>query len=147
VTPIGVPLLYLRNRRRTPVAPGPTLPRAARLGLGAAGGAIVLAALLFLAAPSVAIDAWPWTLTPLTARITGAVIGLYGSVWLSVALSGSRAGTRIPLESHAIGRAVLLSAVARGEDAVDWGNPLAPALVTVAAIMLAVSAMLSRRAA
>jgi hypothetical protein len=108
---------------------------------------LLIAGLLFLAAPDVAIDAWPWTLTPLTARVTGAVLAMYGTVWLAVAVHRTWAGARIPLEAHAIGLAFLLVAVARGEEVVDWDNPLAVIFVAGAAAMLVTSALLSRRAA
>jgi hypothetical protein len=135
VTPVGVPFLYLRNRR--PIG-GPPLPRAARTALGAVGAAIVSAGLVFYIAPDVAIDAWPYPLTPLTARITAAVLAVYGGVWLSVALYNSVRATRIPLEAHTIGLVVLVLALARGEEA---------ALIAgVAAAMALVSAVLAWKA-
>jgi hypothetical protein len=144
VTPIGVPLLYLHNRRPLP---GPLLPRGLRMALGVTGAAIVAACLVLFAVPDLGVDNWPYTLTPLTTRITAAVLALYGSVWLSVALHGTTAAARIPLQAHALGLLVLIVAVVRGEDAVDWGNALAPALVAVAAAMASVSALLAWRAA
>ena len=144
VTPIGVPLLYLRNRR--PLT-GPPLPRGGRIALGVAGAAVVAAALVLFVVPQVGIDNWPYTLTPLTTRITAAVLALYGAVWLSVALHGTSTAARIPLQSHALALAVLLVAIARGEEAIDWGNAIAPALVAVAAAMAAISALLAWRAA
>jgi hypothetical protein len=136
VTPIGVPLLYLRNRRPLP---GPPLPRPARIALGAIGAAIVAAALVIYVVPDVAIDAWPYPLTPLTARITAAVFVVYGGVWLSSALSNSSRAARIPLEALVLGLVVLLVAFARGEEAV--------LLAGGAAVMAVVSALLAWRAA
>jgi hypothetical protein len=144
VTPIGVPLLYLRNRRRAGGPEGPALPRGVRMALGAAGAALVVAGLVLFVAPDPAIDAWPWTLTPLTARIIGAVIALYGALWVSVATDGTRQGARIPLQAHALGLAFLLLAVVRGQDAIDWGNALAVVFVAFAGAMLAVGAALAR---
>jgi hypothetical protein len=147
VTPFLVPWLVVRNHRLYGAPAGPRLPPGVKLALGATGGVLLLAGLLFLAVPDVAIDAWPWKLTPLTARVTGAVLAMYGTVWVAVAVHGTRAGTRIPLESHVIGLAFLILAVVRDEDVVDWGNPLAIGIVAVAAAMLVASALLSRRAA
>ena len=147
VTPFLVPWLVGRNHQRWGAPSGRALPRAAVVGLGGVGGVLLIAGLLFLAAPDVAIDAWPWTLTPLTARVTGAVLAMYGTVWLAVAVHRTWAGARIPLEAHAIGLAFLLVAVARGEEVVDWDNPLAVIFVAGAAAMLVTSALLSRRAA
>jgi hypothetical protein len=135
VTPIGVPLLYLHNRR--PIG-GPPLPRATRIGIGAVGAVIVSASLVIYAAPDVAIDNWSYPLTPLTARITAAVFVVYGGVWLSVALYNSARAARIPLEAHTIGLVVLFVAFARGEDGV--------LLACVAAAMALTSALLAWRA-
>jgi hypothetical protein len=146
LTPIGIPLLYAYERGRAPAPDGPRLAPAARRALAIAGGAIVLVTLVMLAVPQPFIDAWPWTLTPLTARITAAVLGLFGGVWLSVALDGTRTGARIPLQSHALGLLFLLVALVAGSGDVDWGNPLAPLLAAVAAAMLLISLSLSRRA-
>jgi hypothetical protein len=144
ITPIGVPLLYLRNRR--PIV-GPQLARGLRIALGAVGAAIVAGSLVLFVVPDVGVDGWPYPLTPLTTRITAAVLALYGAVWLSVALYGTSTAARIPLQSHALGLLVLVVAIVRGEDAVDWGSALAPALVAVAAAMAAVSAVLAWRSA
>jgi hypothetical protein len=146
VTPFLVPYLYLRNRRRAAPATGPPLPRGIRVALAGTGGVVVALALLVFLVPDVAIGDWPWTLTPLTARITAAVVALYGGVWLSVAAHGTWTAARIPLQSQAIGLAVFLVSVARDESVVDWGPP-AVAVVAAAAVMLAASAMLAWKAA
>ena len=136
VTPIGIPLLYLHNRR--PIG-GPPLPRAVRIGIGAVGAAIVSASLVIYVVPDVAIDNWPYPLTPLTARITAAVFVVYGGLWLSVALYNSARAARIPLEAHTIGLVVLFVAFARGEEGL--------LLACVAAAMALTSAVLAWRAA
>ena len=146
VTPFVVPWLVARNHRRYGAPDGAPLPRVIARGLGVVGGVLLAAGVLFLIVPDVAIDSWPWPLTPLTARVTGAVLAMYGTVWLAVAVHNTWVGARIPLEAHAIGMAFALVAVARGEDVVDWGNPLAIVFVAAAAAMLVVSAVLSRRA-
>lgn len=135
VTPIGVPLLYLHNRR--PLS-GTPLPSAVRLVLGVVGAAIVAASLVLFVVPDVGIDNWPYPLTPLTARITAAVFTVYGGVWLSVALYNSVRAARIPLEAHVVGLAVLVVALARGEEGV--------LIAVVAAAMALVSAALAWKA-
>lgn len=135
VTPIGVPLLFLRNRR---ALPGPPLPGPVRAVLGVAGAAIVSASLVIYAVPDVAIDNWPYALTPLTARITAAVFVVYGGLWLSIALFNRLEAVRIPLEAHVVGLLVLLVAFARGGEAV--------LLAAGAAAMALVSAVLAWRA-
>ena len=70
IAPVGLPLLYLAQRRATrmPLADAPISARM-RILLSFVGGAVVAAALLAFAVPQSAIDVWPSTLTPLTARI------------------------------------------------------------------------------
>ena len=136
IAPLGLPLLYLAQRRatRVPLADSPMSTRT-RILLGCAGGAVVAAALLAFAVPQAAIDVWPWTLTPLTARIVATVMALFGSLWVSVALRGGRTAARIPLEAHCLGLAFLLLAAARGHGDIDWTNPLAAILVAGVAAM------------
>lgn len=147
LTPFVVPWLVARNHRLYGGPSGAPMPRGLVRALGLTGGVLLALGVLFLIVPDVAIDAWPWTLTPLTARVTGAVLAMYGTVWLAVAVHGTWAGARIPMQAEAIGLAFALLGVALGEDAVDWGNPLAFVFVAVAATMLVVSALLARRAA
>jgi hypothetical protein len=147
ITPFLIPWLVVRNHRRFGAPSGPPLPEGLRRALGTVGGLLLLAGIVFLVAPDVAIDSWPWNLTPLTARVTGSVLGMYGTVWLAVAVHGTWAGIRIPLESQAIGLAFLIVAVVRDQDVVDWGDPLAIVILAVAAGMLVTSALLTRRAA
>jgi hypothetical protein len=136
ITPIGIPLLYAYNQSRAPRPEAtPELPRGLRLALGGAGGAVVIVGLAMLVSPSTAMDVWPWTLTPLTARIMAAVVALYGSVWVSVAFDGTRTGSRIPLDAHAIGLVVLLLALAvEGEVATVVAAGAAVMLVTSVAV-------------
>ena len=123
----------------------PALPAGLRVFSAFVVLVLVIGAGLFLV-PDLVKPRWPWPLTPLTARVLGAVLAMYGTVWLAVAVHHTWAGARIPLQAQTIGLAFLLVAVARGEDVVDWGNPLAIVIVAVAAVMLVVSALLSRRA-
>ena len=146
VTPFLVPWLVARSHRIWGAPSGPPLPRAAVLTLTGIGGALLVVGLLFLAAPQVAIDSWPWLLTPLTARVMGAILGMYGTVWLAVGAHGTWAGARIALQAHVIGLAFFLLALVRGQDEIDWGL-LAVVIAAAAAAMLVVSALLSRRAA
>ena len=146
VTPFLVPWLVSRNYNLFGAPTGPPLPRGLGRVLGITGGVLLAVGLLFLAAPHIAIDNWPWLLTPLTARVTGAVIGMYATVWLAVGVHNTWAGARIPLQAQVIGLAFLLLGLVRAEDQIDWGNALAVVIAAVAAAMLVTSAVLSRRA-
>jgi hypothetical protein len=84
--PFILPVLWWRNQQAAKSGNGDSpkveLPVPVRLGLAAVMlPELAIAALLFLA-PGVAIDIWPWTITPLTARVIAAPYALYGSVGL-----------------------------------------------------------------
>jgi hypothetical protein len=131
ITPVAIPLLYAYNQSRAPRREaGAELARGLRLGLAVVGIAVMAVGVVMLASPSTAMDFWPWTLTPLTARIMAAVVALYGSVWLSVAVDGTRLGARIPLEAHALGLTCVIVVLIVESEA-------APLLVACAAVMLA----------
>jgi hypothetical protein len=148
IAPLGLPLLYLAQRRATrPAVADAPLPARLRMLMSCVGAAVVLAGILVFAAPQTAIDLWPWTVTPLTARIVAAVVALFGSLWVSVALRGGRTAARIPLEAHVLGLAFLLLAGARGHAEIDWTNPLAAILVAGVAGMALVDIGVLARAA
>jgi len=139
VAPFGLPLLVRAQRTRR-ASTGEWLPRAVRAVLLGVGGAVTAGGLLVFALPHTAIDVWPWTLTALTARVVAAVIALFGSVWLSVALYRGWGAARIPLEAHAVGLASLLVAAGRARGDIAWDEPLALVLVGGVAAMLVVDA-------
>ena len=139
VAPVGLPLLVRAQRRRAaPCGTGDPLPPRLRTALLVAGGVVTALALVVFAAPQLALGAWPWALTELTARIVATVAALFGSLWVSVALHRDRAAARIPLQAHAAGLVFLLLAAVRGHGDVAWGEPLAPLLAAGVAAMLAV---------
>jgi hypothetical protein len=119
-TPILVPLAWLVNRRTDPGTPEPgesRLPQAVRGALLGAGAVQTLVALFLLLSPSTMIDAWPWTLTPLTAQTLGGWFALPGITAIMMGLDGRPSAIHITLQSQVIGLALILLAAAR-----DWGS-------------------------
>ncbi len=119
-TPVLVPLAWLVNRRTDPGTPEPgesRLPAGVRGLLLGAGAFQALVALFLLLSPSTMIDAWPWTLTPLTAQTLGGWFALPGITALMMGLDGRPSAIHITLQSQVIGLALILLAAAR-----DWGS-------------------------
>jgi uncharacterized membrane protein len=86
-TPFLVLAVWLRNRVTDPGTPEPddvVVPQMVRYTLGVIGVTTFLVSLLLFLQPTLMISIWPWTLTPLTARVVGAMfmLGIAG-VWLA----------------------------------------------------------------
>ncbi|WP_053227342.1 hypothetical protein [Solirubrobacter soli] len=145
VTPVLVPLAWVRNRATDPRVPEPgepPLPRAVRPLLLIVGGAQSLVALVLLLSPSTMIEHWPWLLTPLTAQTLGGWFALPGVTALMMGLDGRWSAIRITLESQLIGLALILLATARAWEDVDTSNALAYVFVAgIAALFVLLAAL------
>jgi hypothetical protein len=147
VTPVLVPLAWLRNRAtdpRTPEPGEPPLPRSVRPLLLVIGSVQSLVALVLLLSPSTMIEQWPWLLTPLTAQTLGGWFALPGVTALMLGLDGRWSAIRITLESQLIGLALILLGTARAWEDVDTSNALASVFVGGLAVLFA--ALLALRA-
>jgi hypothetical protein len=87
-TPFMATYLWAMNRRTDPGRrpDDPITPAGIRYAF-ALGGAVDLGvAIAMFIDPDLAIDAWPWALTPLTARVLAAFVAFVGVVWLCMLL-------------------------------------------------------------
>jgi hypothetical protein len=120
LTPILVPLAWLRNRRTDPgmTQPGDVqVPRHIRTVLMVTGAGLFIVAVILLVSPSTMIDIWGWTLTPLTSRVLAGWFALPGLVAFLMGVDGRWSAIRITLESQLIGLAlILLGAMRAWED-------------------------------
>lgn len=127
VTPLLVPALYLVNRRADPrrmEATDVPVPRPVRVVLGIVGGAELLIGLAMFVAPSWAVAIWPWSLTPLTARIVAGWFMLPGIGALVIAGEPRWSASRITLEGAVMWSALILIGVMRAWSDFDQRNPL-----------------------
>jgi len=148
ITPILVPAVWFMNRRHDPKTleqPDATFPRWTRRAMVAAGIAILAVVMWLYGWPENAIGAWPWPLTPLTARAVAAFVALPGVAWLAIAADGRWSAARATLTTVAIGLVLLLIAVARAWDEFDHTNALSVIYVAGLIATLAVIAVLSVR--
>ena len=119
-TPIIVFLLWLHNRSADP---GPHtiadrhVPHLVRLVIGIVGGLTLLTSIVLFLQPRFMISTWPWQLTPLTARVMGALFALTGVGELGIALDVRWSAARIALQSQMIGIAAIGLAIV-----FSWNN-------------------------
>jgi hypothetical protein len=126
-TPFIVFLLWLRNRA---MDPGPDtsldrrVPGFVRLVIGIMGGLTVLISIVLFLQPGFMISAWPWQLTPLTARVIGALFALTGVGELAIGLDVRWSAVRIALQSQMIGIAAIGLAIVFSWSNFNQANPL-----------------------
>ena len=124
-TPFLVWGVWAGNRRLDrPAGPDELLlPPAARAVMAGTGAlAVVAGAYLFLL-PSEAIEVWPWTITPLTSRVLGAVFML-GIAGLGVLTDARWTAARIMLQVQVFMLSLILVAAVRAGDDFDGGSIL-----------------------
>lgn len=125
----GAPFLvagaWLMNRR-TEAAPRPEelrLPPVIRAVIGAVGASAVSMSLFLTLLPARAIRIWPWALTPLTARVLGAVFML-GVAGLGVFLDARWSSARLMVQVAIVMLVVILVSAARAHRQLDTSQPL-----------------------
>jgi hypothetical protein len=121
VTPVLLPVVWLRNRRYDPGVPAPgtpLVPRWVRAVVGVVGGAQVLVALVFFVRPALAVDVWPWDVTPLTTRTLAAFLAFIGAMWLVFLVESRWSALRLHAESATLG--LTLVAVGAMRASVDF---------------------------
>ena len=154
-TPALVWGAWAANRRRGSV-PGPDdllLPTAARLVMGATGALAVAAGLFLFLLPYRAIDTWPWTITPLTSRVLGAIFML-GTAGLGVVTDARWSAARLMLQVQVFMLTLILIAAVRAHADFDGSNAMTwlllvgfvAALVSAAALIVKMGPVTDRPA-
>ena len=127
-TPFLVLGTWAFNRRtdpRTLDSGDVTLPVWLRWLFGGVGAVTLAISLLLFLQPQMMIDVWPWTLTPLTARVMGAMFGLPGLVGVGIASDRRWSAARTILQAQAFSIGLILIAAIR-----SWNEFNPSAIVT-----------------
>ena len=124
-TPFLVFGVWWANRRRDVPATGAELLIPVRVSgvIAALGGLSVLTALFLFLFPGRAAAIWPWTLTPLTARVMGAIFAL-GVAGLGAPADRRWSSARILLQVAALMLALIVAAGVRASNELDPGNAM-----------------------
>ena len=127
LSPFAVFGLWWRNRTTdsgAPAARDAVVPRAALVAARVfAAGALVGGLLVFLV-PRVAIEIWPWTLTPLTARVLASFTVQVGVGALMLSLDSRWSAWRLLVQTFFVATALLLVGAIRAFDEFDETNPV-----------------------
>ena len=127
ITPVLVPGIWAYNRRTDPgeaIDETVHLPRVVRVLGGCLGVILAVAAVALFVLPDVMIGAWPWAVSPLTARILAGWFALFGVVNGVVVLDPRWSAARILVQSQLLGFALVLVGVVRYWENFDPSNRL-----------------------
>jgi hypothetical protein len=120
--PFLVILAYLANRRHAAAArpDEPRLGPVSRWVVGLVGVAALATGITMFLAPPLMIAIWPWSLTPLTCRVVGAIFCL-GAAGIGTMADPRWTSIRLMVQVEALMIALMLIAVLRapGEFAID----------------------------
>jgi hypothetical protein len=144
-TPAIVLALWIYNRRAdpgTPDADDVAIPLPVRWVMGAAGAVVFGTGVLLFLFPNTMIAIWPWSLTPLTARVAGGWFALPGVFGLAIAADRRWSAARFALQSQALGIALILIGVARAWGDFDQSRPLTWGFVAgMVGLLIAIAAL------
>jgi hypothetical protein len=138
-SPLLVIAVWLRNRGTDPRIADPddvVIPIAWRWVLGSVGAITAAVSLLLFLQPNLMISVWPWQLTPLTARVVGAMFALPGLVGLGIALDARWSSARVVLQTQALSILFILISAARAWGEFDQTNPVTYFFVGGLALLL-----------
>ena len=127
VSPPAVFALWWRNRATDPGVPEPgdeAVPPGARLAARVFGVGALAGGLLAFVVPQVAIDVWPWTLSPLTARVLASLTVEVGVAALMLSRDARWSTWKLLVQTYLVATALLLIAAVRDFGAFDTGNPV-----------------------
>ena len=148
LSPFVVGYLWWRNQQRDPRTPEPgeqLVPDNVRLVTRVIAFGALLAGLAVLIDPTIAVDNWGWTLTPLTARVLACFTCQVGTGFLLLSLDPRWSSWRVLVQTFLLAVALLLVGAIRqwdtfGEDStMQWGYVLGLIAGAVALVALYVS--------
>jgi len=148
VSPFLVGLLWIRNERTDPRTPDPRdaqVPPAVLLAVRGFGAGAIAAGLVFYVVPSVAIDIWPWHLTPLTTRVLASFTIQVATGALLLSRDDRWSTWRILLQTFLLASLLMLVGAARVWSDFDHANPLSWLFVGGLAATAAAIVVLYRR--
>jgi hypothetical protein len=120
---IAAMLLHRRTGDEPRDASDYTIPVAVRVTLAVLGlGSLAAGAALFLGYDPL-VTAWPWTLTPLTAQVMGAVLTLPGAVNLVLLVDSRWSSFRTVFQAQIVSLLAIIGALVIRSDDIRWSAP------------------------
>ena len=131
-TPFLVLAALLLNRRQDSGLPEENdfaIPLHWRVGLAAVGAVSLVTGLVLFIVPQPLVDSWAWQLTPLTARIVGAILTLPGMVNLWMLRDARWSAFRWVFQAQIASLVFLIGALILARNDLDPSRPVTPVVV------------------
>jgi hypothetical protein len=122
-TPFIVAVLWWLQRGSDDGTPEPVdarVPRAVRGVMLAVGAASLVTGAVLFFAPELVIPFWAWELTPLTARVLGAVLSLPGIVAIGFVRDDRWSSFRILFQAQLVSLFAIVCSLIAGREALLW---------------------------
>lgn len=142
--PIFLAMYWYHRRRSGPAPVGEPLPSRLRTALFAVGAFLAVDALVGFVVPSWFTGSFPWTLTPLTARVLCGWLLSVGLLMVSMARENDRVRVRLATPQLVLILPVAAVQVARFSGQVDPGHPRLWVAAAIFAFVTAAGAYLAR---
>lgn len=153
-TPPLVIAAWLANRGQDPARrerTGPAVPLAVRAVIGLSGLAAGAVAAALFVVPEALLPHWPWTLSPLTARVVSAIFAMQAVAFVGIALDGRWGVARVMFEAQLFTTPLIVLAVMLSRDEFASRGASAPGVATGLGViwlaMLGLFVWMHRRAA
>ena len=138
-TPFLVAVLWWLQRRSDDGAPDARdtrVPRAVRGVMLAVGAASLITGAIMFLAPTLVIPIWAWDLTPLTARVLGAVLSLPGIVAIGFLRDDRWSSFRILFQAQLVSLFAIVCSLVAGGAALHWDRLATPAFLALIGVAL-----------
>lgn len=154
-TPVLVAAAWWRNRAHAPqrigaIGADDRLPPVVRVVLAGVGATAAVVAFLLFAVPTSMVELWPWSLTPLTARVMSALFALPGVVGLAMTLDPRWSAAKPLVQAQLLSIALILVAAMRARHEFDWTSPtpwgFVVGLAALMTLLVATAATMDARA-
>lgn len=135
-TPVIIAVLWALQRTEddsVAEASDALLPRPVRTAVLVVGAASLVTGIVMFAAPQLVIPVWAWEVTPLTARVTGAVLSLPGVVAIGMLRDARWSSFRILFQAQLVSLAAIVCSLIAGRDALLWDRPATVAFLALIA--------------
>jgi hypothetical protein len=136
-TPFAVAVLWWVQRGRDDgraEASDARIPRWVRGGMLVVGVASLVTGAVLFFAPELVIPVWAWELTPLTARVMGAVLSLPGVVAVGLVRDDRWSSFRVLFQAQLASLVAIIGSLIAGRDALLWSRPATPAFLALVAV-------------